>query len=126
MISTNLQYLLIILTLGLIIILLNNIRKYKLELRYTLLWIVLSSVSLLLTVFPNLLFVLSKSIYIETPVNALYLVSFIVVYIILYNMTVLVSRLSNQNKKLTQEIGLLKNKLNQVMEENIKKAGNIK
>ncbi|WP_430203459.1 DUF2304 domain-containing protein [Paenibacillus lautus] len=114
MISFNLQILLMLLNIGLLLFLLNNIRKYKLELKYTLLWLILSLVSLLLSVFPGILFFISNNIYIETPVNALYLVSFIVVFIILYNNTVIISQLTNQTKKLTQEIGLLKNEIDQI------------
>ena len=114
MISFNLQILLIVVTIALFVFLLNNIRKYKLELKHTLLWLILCLLSLLLAIFPNLLFFISNNIYIETPVNALYLVSFIIVFIILYSFTVTISRLSNQTRRLTQEIGLLKNELNRV------------
>ncbi|MBO2944779.1 DUF2304 domain-containing protein [Paenibacillus sp. F411] len=120
MISTNLQLLLVMLNIGLLFFLLNNIRKYKIELKYTLLWLLLSLVSLLLSVFPEILFVISNNIYIETPVNALYLVSFIVVFVILYNCTVIISQLSNQTRKLTQEIGLLKEELHTLKKENFK------
>lgn len=126
MISINLQLLLIVLNLGLAFFLVNNIRKYKLELRYSLLWIFLSLVSLLLATFPRLLFFISDSMYIETPVNALYLVAFILVFIILYFLTVTISKLSNQNKKLTQEVGLLKNEIYQIkyMSSNIEHGNN--
>lgn len=112
MISINLQIFLVVLNICLFIFLLNNIRKYKLELRYTLLWIFLNIVTLTLAVFPQLLFFIADNMFIETPVNALYLISFILIFIILYNLTIIISKLSNQNKKLTQEMGLLKNEVN--------------
>ncbi|MDQ0089971.1 hypothetical protein J2T12_003384 [Paenibacillus anaericanus] len=77
-------------------------------------WILLSSIALTLAIFPKLLFFISDNIYIETPVNALYLISFVILFVILYNFTVIISKLSNQSKKLTQEVGLLKNELDQL------------
>ncbi|WP_411831164.1 MULTISPECIES: DUF2304 domain-containing protein [Paenibacillus] len=116
MISFHLQIVLIILNICLLLFLLNNIRKYKLELKYTLLWILLNFISLILAIFPYILFFIANNIYIETPVNALYLISFILVFIILYSYTVIISKLSNQNKRLTQEIGLIKNELKQIQQ----------
>ncbi|WP_307398738.1 DUF2304 domain-containing protein [Paenibacillus anaericanus] len=114
MISINLQIVLITLNIVFLFFLLNNIRRYRLELKYTLLWILLSSIALTLAIFPKLLFFISDNIYIETPVNALYLISFVILFVILYNFTVIISKLSNQSKKLTQEVGLLKNELDQL------------
>lgn len=107
-ISISLQIVLVILNVILLYFLLNNIRKYKLELRYTLMWLFLCLTSLMLALFPKVLLFISKHLFIETPVNALYLISFILVFGLMYNFTVIISRLSNHNKNLTQEIALLK------------------
>lgn len=120
MIPVNLQVFLIVIILGLFCFLVNNIRKYKLELKYALLWIIMIVVTLILAIYPKLLYYISNNIFIETPVNALYLVSFIIVFIILYNFTVVISKLTNQTKRLTQEIGLLKNEIEQRDEKNQK------
>lgn len=117
MIPLQLQIILIIFGLGLFVFLINNIRKYKLELKYTLLWILLNVITLILALFPKVLFFIANNIFIETPVNALYLISFILVFLIIYNLTVNISKLSNQNKKLTQEIGLLKHEFSHLIEQ---------
>ncbi|GGG19298.1 DUF2304 domain-containing protein [Paenibacillus aceti] len=118
MIPLNLQILLIVIILGLLYFLVDNIRKYKLELKYALLWLIMVIVTLVLAIYPKLLYYISNNIFIETPVNALYLISFIIVFIILYNFTVLISKLTNQTKRLSQEIGLLKNEIKQRDEKN--------
>lgn len=82
MIPLQLQIILIIFGLGLFVFLINNIRKYKLELKYTLLWILLNVITLILALFPKVLFFIANNIFIETPVNALYLISFILVFLI--------------------------------------------
>ncbi|MBD8500988.1 DUF2304 domain-containing protein [Paenibacillus arenosi] len=112
MIPFNLQLILIISNILLLIFLLNNIRKYKLELKYTLLWLGLILITFILSIFPSVLNFISSNIYIETPVNALFLIAFAVVFTILYRFTVIISNLTNQTKKLTQELGLLRNELN--------------
>lgn len=113
MIPFNLQIILVVVDLALFYFLINNIRKYKLELKYALLWIVMILITFVLAIYPQLLSFISNNIFIETPVNALYLISFTIIFIILYNLTVIISKLTNQTKRLTQEIGLLKNEIKQ-------------
>ncbi|WP_430493588.1 DUF2304 domain-containing protein [Paenibacillus ottowii] len=55
-----------------------------------------------------LLIFISRIFYIEMPVNALFLVAIISIFVILYSLTVALSRDSNKIKVLSQEIGLLK------------------
>lgn len=88
-------------------LLVNMIRRNKLELKYALSWFMLGFGVLLFGVFPNLTVKLSKMLGIGTPVNALFFVGFCFSLIVIFSLTVAVSRLSKKVKRLVQELGLL-------------------
>lgn len=108
MISLKLQLILIAGAILSSVLLINSIRKYRLELKYTMLWLALMFIILVLSIFPNLIGMLSNYMGIELPVNALFLFVSFCALLILFSITVIVSRSSTRIKELSQEIGLLK------------------
>lgn len=87
------------------------IRKQKIELKYTLLWLLLSFISILLSIFPKITYKMSQILGIETPVNTLFLIGIIGSLLIIFSLTVALSRNSSRIKDLTQELGILKEEL---------------
>lgn len=108
MITLKLQFILLTGSLACLIILINMIRRYKLELKYTLLWLIMMSIVLLLSVFPGSFSVISSLMGITLPVNGLYLVAIFCIFLILFSLTASVSRATNKIKELSQELGMLK------------------
>jgi len=117
MITFKLQALLLIGSISSLGLLVNMIRKYKLELKYTLLWLFIMLVVLLLSVFPRIFSVISRMMGIEVPVNALFLLCITCLFMILFSLTVALSRTTMRVKQLSQQFGLLKFEL-----EELKKA----
>lgn len=105
----RLQIILAVFSIICLIIIINRIINYKIELKYTLLWLLLSVSTITLAIFPKLLVVISEALSIETPVNALFMVAIIAIFLIIYSLTISLSRNSTKVKELTQEIGILKN-----------------
>lgn len=118
MISFNLQLILIILSILLLIFFVIRIKTYKIELKYTILWIFIIFINIILAFFPIILSYISKMLYIETPANALFLFALFACFMILYNLTASMSKYSIKIKQLTQEVGLLKNELDKLREDN--------
>ncbi|MNW35967.1 hypothetical protein D3C74_129700 [compost metagenome] len=108
MIPIQLKLILLFFCVMILVILIKKIKKYQLELKYALLWIFINLAGIFLSIFPHFLFYVSDWLYIETPVNALFLLSLIALFFVLYSLTVASSRSSNKIKNLSQEIGLLK------------------
>ncbi|MDP1510161.1 DUF2304 domain-containing protein [Paenibacillus sp. CMAA1739] len=108
MIHFQLQVILFFVCSILLMLLIRKIKSYKLDLKYALLWILINLMGIVLTLFPYVLIFISRIFYIEMPVNALFLVAIISIFVILYSLTVALSRDSNKIKVLSQEIGLLK------------------
>ena len=88
--------------------LVNRIIKYKLELKYSLLWLFLSLLTLILAVIPGLSFHLADWIGIKTPVNVLFLCGILISLMIVFSLTVALSRHRVRIRHLSQELGLYK------------------
>ena len=110
-ISTVLRIILIIGSLGFFIFIMNMVRTKKLELKYALTWILTSLSFVLLSIFPEILYFIAAVMDIELPVNALYLCVIFLLLMIVFTLTVAVSRQALRIKTLVQEIGLLKETL---------------
>jgi hypothetical protein len=111
MIPIKLQMILIIFSLIGVIYIVNMIKKYRLELKYSLLWLFLICLLFILAMFPNLFNYISVIIQIEKPSNALFLFGIISILLINFSLTVALSRTSNKIKELTQELGIVKKQL---------------
>jgi len=86
------------------------VRKNKLQERYSLLWILMSSILLVLSSTPIIINTLAKWLDIKNPPSLLFL--FGLVYLIIHNLhiTTVVSKQSEKITRLSQELALLKQK----------------
>ncbi|MCY9664833.1 DUF2304 domain-containing protein [Paenibacillus alginolyticus] len=114
MIPYHLQIILFIFSISTFLMIINMIRKYKLELQYALLWLFLSFVNILLALYPSISIKLAGLLSIELPVNALFLCSIFVMLLILFNLTLALSKFSNNTKFLSQHLGVLKQEVEQL------------
>ena len=104
-------------------LLIYMIRGNRLKLKYALSWFVLAVGILIFGCFPSLTSLLADFLGIETPVNALFFAGFCFSLIIIFSLTVVVSRLSVSLKRLAQETALLKKELEEVRKERHEDAG---
>ncbi len=86
---------------------LELVRRRRLGEPYAILWLLASGVLLLLSIFDGLLRELSELVGIETPANALFVVGFGFILVLLLSFSSVVSRLSRENKLLAQELARL-------------------
>ncbi len=86
---------------------LELLRRRRLGEPYAILWLVASVVLLTLAVWDDLLDELADVVGIAVPANALFIVAFGFVLILLLSFSVVLSRLSRENKVLAQEIARL-------------------
>ncbi|MDB5056340.1 MAG: hypothetical protein JWM44_4390 [Bacilli bacterium] len=114
MISLKLQLILLFISLGGLVFLLNQIVKYKLELKYSLLWLFLSVVTIILAVIPELSFRMAEWFGIEKPVNVLFLFGILLSLVIVFSLTIALSHHMIKIKQLSQELAICKNELNRL------------
>lgn len=106
----NVYIISIIFSVAFLFTVIELIRKNKLQERYSLLWILMAIVLLVLSITPALVDTLAKWLDIKNPPSLLFL--FGLVYLIVYNLhiTTVVSKQSEKITRLSQEIALLKHK----------------
>ena len=91
----------------LLLVILELVRQRRLLERYALVWLFSSLVLLGLAVWNDALTTISSAIGIATPSNALFLVAFGFVLVLLLHFSLAVSRLSDQSKVLAQKLAIL-------------------
>lgn len=83
------------------------VRRRSLRERYALLWLGAALVLLVLAIWSDLLTTISKAVGIYYPPNALFVIAFGFVLLLLLHFSVAVSRLSDQVRVLAQRVALL-------------------
>lgn len=92
-------------------LLIELIRRHQLQERYSLLWFVTVAVLLAFTLKREWLGAVSALLGIYYPPNALFLMLVFFMLLILFNFSMVVSRLLNDRKGLTQQVGLLESRI---------------
>lgn len=96
--------------------------KNKLNYKLTILWLFFSVFIVGLAIFPQIIIWLSQTIHIETPVNALFLIFIFLLIIVLFYISVEISKMQNKITILIQEKALLNKKLEEKEEEREKES----
>ena len=91
-------------------VIVNMIRQKKLELRYALAWWGVGIALLILDLFPQVITWLSEKVGIANPINMLFFMGFCFSLIIIFVLTIAVSRMSIRVKELAQKIALYEKK----------------
>src|SRR6476620_8686213 len=105
--QTKLQIVAIVASSGLVLIVFELLRRRRLIERYALLWLLSSLVLLGLSVWTGLLEVISNAVGIVYPPNALFMIAFAFVLVLLLHFSMAISRLSGETKVLAQEVARL-------------------
>jgi hypothetical protein len=113
MTSTGLRFIAIAIAGGMLLVVLELVRRKRLMERYALLWLLASVVLLVLAVWNGLLTTLALAVGIHYPPSALFAVAAGFELLLLLHFSLSVSRLSDQNKVLAQRLGLLQRRLDE-------------
>ena len=85
----------------------NMVRREALDIKFALPWLTVGVIVLILDVFPGIMNYLVHLLGIELPVNMMFFFGFCFTLLLVFSLTIKVSRQSEQLKRLTQEIALL-------------------
>lgn len=96
-----------------IFVLSGMVKKKKIEMKYALIWYLLALVILVFDLFPGLLDKMTAFMGVGLAVNMLFFMGFCFALVIIFVLTLWVSRLSVKVKQLTQELALLDKKLSE-------------
>ena len=97
----------ILATGGLLLVILELVRRRRLLERYALLWLFSAAALLALGIWSGLLETIAGWIGVKYAPSALFVIAFAFVLILLLHFSIAVSRLSDQNKVLAQKLAIL-------------------
>jgi hypothetical protein len=119
--DARLQIVAIVAAGGLMLVLLELVRRRSLLERYALLWLFSALVLLGLAVWRDLLEKVANALGVAYPPNALFLIAFAFVLVLLLHFSLAVSRLSDQTKVLAQRLALLEERLDRARDERVER-----
>ena len=100
----------VIIAASLVIFIIEIVRRRKLREEYSWLWIMVGSVIMVLALWPTLLLNLTHGLGIQLPVNTVFFFGLIFMVFINLHFSVKISELTDQVKRLTQELALREEK----------------
>ena len=100
--------------LGLLVIIVEMVRQRRLEEQYSLLWLATAASLVVLALTRNVWDWLAVKVGIAYPPTALFIAGFLAMIMILLQFSMVISKLSRQNRQAAQEIGILRWKLQEI------------
>ncbi len=107
MITTKLQIILGILLILAFIFIVNMVRKRALELKYALSWFIMLIGVGIMVCIPKMMNMMAKAMGIYSPVNMIFFIGFVFAIVIIFVLTVTLSRMSARVRKMAQIIAML-------------------
>jgi hypothetical protein len=102
-------------SVALLIVVVELIRRGRLKERYSLLWLLAGVVLLFLASSRSILESIARLLGIAYPPSFLFLLSFFFLLLITLHFSIVISGLSEKNKKLAQELALLRREMEETL-----------
>lgn len=97
-----------------ILIIINFIKKDNISLKYSLIWLISGFVMFIATMIPNFLECLSQFLGFELVSNMVFVFAIIILLLLNFSFTIIVSRQTQKIRLLIQELSLLKSGIEEV------------
>ena len=112
----RIQFLAIAGSVGLLLFILELIRRKRIRENHSLLWLFFGAVFMFFSIWRRGLEVMANLMGIAYPPTAFLLILVMALFVILIQFSIITSDLTEKNKKMAQEIGLLKERLREMLE----------
>ena len=112
-----LQIFLISCLLFFLILVIYYLSKNRLQLKYSLTWLLAIITMLFVTIFPQTVELIGHVVGIASPVNTIFLFTGMFMVLILFTLTFIVSHMNRQIYKLAQSIALLEKRVRELEQE---------
>ena len=122
--TTNLRIALIIITLIYITLIMKAIKNKRVQTSLCTFWIISGILLIISLIIPNFIEILTEVLGFEVPANMIFCITIFVAFYLIFNITIKLSKVYQDNINLVQEISKLKYKLSKLEnEENNKDRG---
>ena len=112
--TAHFQFLMILGAVILLLIIFVLLKKGKMTVKYSLLWLGLAVVLVIFAICPYVVYVLRDLLDVEMPVNLVFMLMFCFVLVVLISLSIAVSQLAEKCKRLTQENALLEKRVREL------------
>ena len=102
----------IIFSVILIIFIMQLVRKNKLEEKYSILWLFASIVILTVALYPNIITIFANKFNVYYPPSLMLLFAILILGAYIIHISVVITKQNKMIVKLTQELGILNEKIN--------------
>ena len=107
--SIYLRICLVVISMLSMLNIMKRVRRYKLQIEYSIFWIVFSVLLIIIAIFPKIMFWMSELLGIQSPANVVFLLVIFILFIKTFNLTLEISRLQYKMQELVQKIALDEN-----------------
>ncbi len=121
MMSVRIQIFLLVFLILLLGVIISMVKKRQLELKYVLVWMACDVVLIVFTCFPGLMDQLAELLGIYSPMNMIFFIGFVLILLILFSLTVTLSRVTARVRRIAQILALLPEDLKKDIMDEIKK-----
>lgn len=97
-----------------LIAVIEMLRRGKLRERHTLWWLIAGSVGLVIGFFPSLLEMIAKALGIEVPLNLVFFLGVVVLFLVCLQQSSELTRLEERSRVLAEQVALLDARLNEI------------
>lgn len=105
--TIRMQIILLFIWLIVLGVIVNMVKKRQLELKYVLIWLACDIVLIIFTCFPGLMAVFSRLMGIYSPVNMIFFLGILVLILICFSLTVMLSRVTAKVRRIAQIVAML-------------------
>ena len=99
-----------------LVVILNMLKKKKLNLKYTLTWLFAAFALLVVDCFPQIIEGIMNLVGVASPVSMVFVLEALFVLVILLSLTAIVSHLTERVYRLTQTIAIMEKKIRELEE----------
>lgn len=115
--TINLQVAISIIMLIFLFIIVKNIKNKKLQLSFSIFWIVIGTVFIIIMIIPNCLNWLTKIIGFEVTSNMIFFIALSLSFYLILKLMVSLSNENKRNNMLVQEISIMDKKIRELNKE---------
>ena len=112
--TAHFQFLMILGAVILLLIIFVLLKKGKMTVKYSLLWLGLAVVLVIFAICPYVVYVLRDLLDVEMPVNLVFMLMFCFVLVVLISLSIAVSQLAEKCKRLAQTNALLEKRVREL------------
>lgn len=88
----------------------NLVKKEKLDEKYSILWLIMASITLIVSIFPEIITSIAAKFNVYYPPSLMFLLAILILVTYIIHITVVITKQNKMIVRLTQEIAILKEK----------------